>query len=139
MDHLLGALDSGNCQAAVATASSFYLLSSSSFGATAEPLQRVVDRLLSIGLVDEQARAQIDGAIASLIFRDVLRPHAVACLLDLCTADADVVEMFGETFAALATSRTTFYGSCPNGCCVPIRASRQSEACYRYARRSERQ
>ena len=101
-DHVVSALDSGNAQAAIAVANFLGRLVAPTFGAPAEPLQGVVKRSLRIGLADEYARPQIDRAIVGLMDRDALRPHAMACLSELCTVDANVVEMFHEVFGDLA-------------------------------------
>lgn len=108
MVQLLGALDAGEPQAAVAMCNALYRVKSPSIGATAEPLERIVRRLLSIGLQDEQVRSHVDHSIASLLFRDSIRPHVVSCLDDLCTVEDNVAELFSDTFGGLSEKNRDF-------------------------------
>jgi hypothetical protein len=103
--YLLSAVDSADSQAVGAIANSLYQLK----GIAAESLQRILNGLVTIGVQNEQARAQIDQGIESLMFRDDLRPYAVASLLDLCSIESDAVEMFKATFGGLAEHSTEFF------------------------------
>ncbi|QKL52920.1 hypothetical protein HI795_14245 [Ralstonia solanacearum] len=103
--YLLGAVDSADSQAVGAIANSLYQLK----GIAVESLQRILNGLVTIGVQNEQPRAQIDQGIESLIFSDELRPYVVASLLDLCSLESDAVEMFKETFGGLAEHPTEFF------------------------------
>lgn len=108
MRYLLAALDAGEQQAAIAMSNTLYRVKSSAVGVTGEPLERIVQRLLAIGLENEQVRAHVDQGIESLLFRDSVRPHAVSCLHDLCTAEGKVTEIFGATFRGLSENSGDF-------------------------------
>jgi hypothetical protein len=108
MGHLLAALDAGEQQAAIAMSNALYRVKTPSVGVTGEPLEWIVQRLLAIGLQNEQVRAHVDQGIESLLFRDSLRPHAVSCLHGLCTAEGKVAELFGKTFGGLSEKSRDF-------------------------------
>ncbi|MDT4850101.1 hypothetical protein FQZ97_842420 [compost metagenome] len=108
MGHLLVALDAGKPNAAIAMSNALYNLKQPTVGVTKEPLERIVQRLLSVALKDEQVCHHVDNAIESLLYGESLRPHAVSCLHELCTAECRVAEQFSSAFAALSDNAEDF-------------------------------
>ncbi|WP_430230770.1 hypothetical protein [Paraburkholderia tropica] len=107
-NYLIEAVDGGDKLAAISAARSLYWADTSGYGASSEPLEAVIRRLLAVGVAHADARAMIDQPISSLVLRDSLRPHVVACLPELCTIPSDVVKMFGETFRGVASHSDDF-------------------------------
>jgi len=107
-NYLLKAVDGGDKLAAISAARSLYWADTPSYGASSEPLESVIRRLFAVGVAHADARAVIDEPVSSLVPRDSLRPHVVACLRELCTIPSDVVKMFGETFRGVASHPDDF-------------------------------
>lgn len=101
MAYLLAALDAHDAQAAMAMSNALYRITSASVGVTHEPLERILHRLVTIGLENEQIRPHIDRGIESLLFHKLLRSQTVSFLLDLGTVDGRIAELFQNTFEAL--------------------------------------
>lgn len=108
MGYVFKAIELEDSVAAAAVANSLFRLSTPTYGVTAESLQNIVKQLLRIGVNKDEVRARIDHAISNLMLRAALRPHAVACLLDLCTIDDNVVNMFEQTFGNLGRHKEDF-------------------------------
>lgn len=108
MGYLLAALDADEPNAAIAMSNALYGIKHPAVGVTREPLERIVQRLLKVALKDEQVLHHVDNGIESLLYQGSLRPHAVSCLHDLCTAECRVAEQFSSTFAALGENGEDF-------------------------------
>jgi hypothetical protein len=91
-------LEAANPHAVVAISNWLHRVSTPTVGASAVPIEHLVSRLLELALGNEQLRAHIDSAVASLLHRSAIRSILLPCISELGVVDAKVAELFGETF-----------------------------------------
>lgn len=77
---------------------------SASLGADAKPVESILDELFEAGLENESVRGSVDQAASALLDNPHTRAIAKQRLLDLGHRNANVVELFPETFDALNSS-----------------------------------
>lgn len=102
MNALESAVKAGEVQAATALSNVLYRVSSTTVGATAVPLGRLVDDLLSVAFTDEDARRWVDAGVAALLHREALRFAVMPSIAKLGAIDEPVAEQLSGTFDALS-------------------------------------
>lgn len=91
--YMIEGVDADNTAAAMSAARSLYWVESPTYGASSESLEAVVRRLLAIGVAHADTRAAIAQPVSSLVLRDSLRSHVVACLVELSTVPSEMVRL----------------------------------------------
>lgn len=108
MDALHTALKASEADAVMAISSWLYQVSSPTVGATAVPLDHLVDDLLRAAVSDNGVRRWVDSGLAALLQRAGLRAVVVPSIQRLGPVDADVAEWFPATFAAVSARPSEF-------------------------------
>lgn len=102
MNELQRAMQEGEVHALHAVAHWFYKVATPAVGATDVPLGTLVRVLLKHSLANAEVRQRVDSGVASLMFRQALRPIVLPCIAELGQVDGDVVDAFGEIFERLS-------------------------------------
>lgn len=102
MCELQRAVHEGEVPALLAVAHWFYKVATPAVGATDVPLATLVRDLLKHSLASAEVRRRVDSGVASLMFKQELRPLVLPCIAELGQVDGDVVDAFGEIFERLS-------------------------------------
>lgn len=108
MNALHTAVQAAEVDAVIAMSNAMYQVSATTVGATAIPLDKLVDHLLGLALANDEVRRSVDSGVEALLYREALRPTVLPCLAKLGAADTDVVERLPETFSALCEKQSDF-------------------------------
>lgn len=102
------AVTSGDVPALVAVANWLHQVSTPTVGATEMPLEELVKCLLRHAVENSDVRRWVDSGVGSLLHHGSLRGIVVSCVAELGRVNADVVELFGETFDELCEKPADF-------------------------------
>ena len=108
MNVLQRAVEAGDPNALTAVASWLHQASTPTVGATAVPIERLVTDMLRHAIQNPAVRSSVDSAVAGLLFRASLRLGILQCVGALSNVDADLEEIFPDTFNSVCEKSDDF-------------------------------
>lgn len=108
MNALHTAVRAAEVDAVIAMSNAMYQVSTTTVGATAIPLDQLVDHLLQLALANDEVCRSVDSGIEALFYREGLRPTVLHCIAKLGAADTDVAERLPEMFNGLGEKQSDF-------------------------------